>query len=90
MATPMTRYQPSPRCLPDRLAPIEYSPNDEIHRVGWAGELRFRGHKYRLSTALMHYNVAVRARVETDGVFDVFFAHHRCLRIDLRNPAQSS
>ena len=89
MATPITRYQPSPRSMPEKLAAVEYGPTDEIHRVGWAGELRFRGRKYRLSTALMHYEVAVRARAETDGVFDVFFAHHRCLRIDLRDTAQS-
>jgi len=89
MATPITRYSPSPRRMPEKLAPIEYSPDDEIHRVGWAGELRFRGNRYKLSNALMHYDVAVRANGQTDGVFDVYFAHHRCLRIDLRIPAQS-
>lgn len=89
MATPITRYQPSPRNLPEKLAPVEYGPSDAIHRVGWAGELRFRGRKYKVSNALMHYEVAVRARPEADGVFDVYFAHHRCLRIDLRDTAQS-
>jgi len=89
MATPITRYQPSPRSLPPTLPPIEYGSNDEVCRVGWAGELRFRGQRYRLSTALMHYDVAVRPDPQTDGVFEVFFAHHRCLSIDLRAPAQS-
>ncbi len=31
--------------------------------------------------------VAVRARDGQDGVFDVYFAHHHCLEIDLRQPA---
>lgn len=89
MATPITRYEPSPRTLPSSLPPIEYGSNDEVHRVGWAGALLFRGQRYRLSTALMHYDVAVRPDPDTDGLFDVFFAHHHCLSIDLRAPAQS-
>lgn len=86
MATPISRYQPSPRCLPDVLPEIEYGPDDEVQRVGWAGVMRFRGRKYKLSNALMHYDVALRPHPQTEGVYEVFFAHHRCLRIDLRNP----
>jgi hypothetical protein len=55
--------------------------------VGWFGELRFRGNSYKLSTALHGQAVAVRARDGQDGVFDVYFAHHHCLEIDLRPPA---
>jgi len=84
MATPMTRYAVSPRAFPATLPPIHYAPDDEVRRVGWCGELRFRGQRYKLSSALAHHDVAVRPRANEDGVFDVFFAHHRCLSIDLR------
>ena len=89
LATPITRYQPSPRAFPDQLPTIEYGADDQVLRVGWKGELRFRGRRYRLSTALDHQEVAVRPRHDNDGVFDVFFAHHRCLKIDLRDPSPS-
>lgn len=85
MATPITRYAPSNRAFPELLAPLEYGPGDEVSTVGWNGELKFRGQRYLLSSALHRYPVAIRARDAEDGVFDVFFAHHRCLAIDLRS-----
>lgn len=87
MQTPISRYRPSPRAFPDVLPPIEYGLDDEIIRVTWNGELRFRGQRYKLSSALNRHDVAVRPRPTEDGVFDVFFAHHRCFIIDL-NPAR--
>ena len=35
MATPITRYQPSPRNLPEKLAPVEYGP--VMRYIGWDG-----------------------------------------------------
>jgi transposase InsO family protein len=84
MATPITRYTPSTRAFPRQLPPLEYSPSDEVRTVGWNGALKFRGRRYQLSNALHRYPVAVRASAKEDGLFDVFFAHHRCLTIDLR------
>lgn len=83
LATPITRYRPSPVHLPGRLKEIEYAPQDEVRKVGWNGELRFKGQRYKLSNALQGYPVAIRARDAQDGVYDVFFAHHRCLKIDI-------
>lgn len=57
--------------------------------MGWVGELRFRGLKYKVSNALMYFGVAVCVPPESDVVSDVFFAHHCCLHIDLRTQAQS-
>ena len=84
MATPITRYAPSTRAFPRQLPPLEYSPGDEVRTVGWNGALKFRGRRYQLSNALHRYPVAVQASAKEDGLFDVFFAHHRCLTIDLR------
>lgn len=86
MQTPISRYRPSPRAFPEVLPAIEYGPDDEIVRVKWNGELRFRGRKFKLSNALHRHDVAIRPHPTEDGIFDVYFAHHRCLTIDLNQP----
>ena len=89
MQVPISRYRPSPRAFPEDLPAIDYGPDDDVVRVTWNGELRFRGQKYKVSSALHRHDVAIRPRANEDGIFDVFFAHHRCLTIDL-NPATAS
>lgn len=86
MATPISRYQPSPNFFPEKLPPIEYGPDDVVTRVTWNGELRFQGQKFKVSNALQHLDVGIRPRPDKDGVFDVYFAHHRCQTIDLCHP----
>jgi transposase InsO family protein len=90
LATPVSRYRISSRPFPEQMPAIEYAPDDQVQRVGWCGELRFRGVRYKLSSALSHRDVAIRPRSDQDGVFDVFFAHHRCLTIELRTTEQQS
>lgn len=75
--------------FPEHLAAVDYAEGDVVSCVGWNGDLRFRGRRYKLSNALHRQPVAVRARDDEDGMFDVFFAHHRCLAIDLRPPGVS-
>lgn len=86
MATPASRYRHSPRALPSTLPEPQYAPGDEIRQVGWFGELKFRERTYKLSKALHKQAVAVRERDGVEGLFDVYFAHHHCLEIDLRLP----
>ena len=86
-ATPITRYRPSVRALPDHLEQPQYASCDEVRTVGCNGELRFKGRRYKLSNALHRLSVGIRPRDGHDGCFDVFFAHHRCMTIDL-NEAQ--
>lgn len=89
MQTPISRYRPSPRAFPEILPPVEYGPDDHVVRVKWNGELSFRGQKFKVSSALHRHDVAIRPRPTEDGVFDVYFAHHRCLTIDL-NPSTAA
>lgn len=84
LATPVSRYRPSARRLPDRLRAVEYASDDEVRTVGSNGDLRFRGRRLKVSKALTSQKVAIRPRPQEDGFFDVFFAHHRCLTVDLR------
>jgi len=90
MQTPIQRYRPSRQAFPEVLPAIEYGPDDEVIRVKWNGELRFRGGQYKLSSALHRQDVAVRPHSTEDGIFEVFFVHHRCFTIDLRQDPQAS
>jgi transposase InsO family protein len=83
LQTPARRYEPSPRALPASLSPIEYPSEDAVVTVRWNGEVRFKGHKLRVSNALLKLPVAFRADPNSDGCFDAFFCHHHLLRVDL-------
>ncbi len=84
MATPSTRYRISPRAYPEQLPDIEYSPDDRVVIVKWGGEIKVQGQRFKLSNPLRGYPVAIRPEGKTDGLFDVFFIHHKLMQIDLR------
>lgn len=81
--TPAHRYQLSPRRMPACLAPIEYPSQDTVVTVKWNGEVRFKGHRLRVSNALLKLPVAFRADPNNDGCFEAFFCHHRLMHVDL-------
>lgn len=83
MQTPSQRYCMSPTPMPKVLAPIEYADHDQVVTVGWNGVTAFSGHKLHLSSALHRLPVAFRPDPEHDGCFDVFFSHHRFMRLDM-------
>ena len=90
MATPISRYQPSPRAYPERLPPIEYGDADVVLRVGINGEVRFKSQCFKVSNALAELPIALRACSETDGCYDVYFAHHRIDTINLKERGKRS
>lgn len=83
LATPDTRYRPSPRAYPEQLPGIEYGPDDLVCVPKENGHFRWRGRLFKVSNALKGLPIALRPRTQEDGVFDVFFCHHRCGQIDL-------
>jgi hypothetical protein len=87
MATPIKRYRPSPRTMPDHLPQPEYGPGDEVLKVNSNGLVHLRGHKLKLTSALKGMHVAARPKDDEDGVLDLFFCHQRVARVDL-NAAQ--
>jgi transposase InsO family protein len=90
MATPISRYRPSPRAYPERMPPIEYGDADAVVRVGLNGEVRFRSRRFKVSSALANLPIALRACPETDGCYDVYFLHHRIDTVDLKERSRSS
>jgi transposase InsO family protein len=83
LLTPAARYQISPRAYPQRLPDIEYADADTVAVVKHNGEVSFRGHKLRVSSALLKLPIAFKPDANHDGTFDVFFCHHRFMRVDL-------
>ena len=83
MATPATRYSPSPRSMPSQLPELEYGPDDIVRRVGKGGRISLHGHTLRVGKALVGQDVALRPRAHCDGLFDVYFCHQRITAIDL-------
>ena len=83
LETPAKRYRASPINYPVALFPIEYSSEDTVAVVKWNGEVNFKGFKLKVSNALLKLPVAFRADPQHDGCYDVFFCHHRFMRVDL-------
>ena len=89
MQTPVERYKPSLRPMPDQLPPIEYGPDDEVRNVQACGIVKFKGRRLRTSYALHGEPVAMRPSEAGDGVYDVYYCHQKVDRFDL-NSVQSS
>lgn len=84
LAVPASRYRPSPRCFPEVLPTIDYAPDDYTARVMTNGIVHLLGHTLKVSNALHGHLIAARPHHDQDGLFDLFFAHHRLTTIDLR------
>ena len=83
LATPISRYAPSPRSFPETLPPIEYGDGDLVRKVHAEGWVNFKGHAFKVGRALRGYPVALRPTVP-DGVWGVRFLTHPIATVDLR------
>src|SRR5260370_931080 len=60
LATPVSRYRPSPIPFPESLPPIEYPDDLEVRKVQAEGWFSYRGKAFRVSNALRGYPIALR------------------------------
>lgn len=86
LAPPASRYRVSERAFPESLPAIEYGPDDQVRKVNRAGQVCFRGRRFRVGEAFADEPVALR-RTLIDGVLDVHYCFAKIGRIDLRAPA---
>ena len=86
LATPLSRYAPSPRCFPETLPPIEYGDGDLVRKVMAEGWVSFKGYAFKVGRALRGYPVALRPTRE-EGVWGVWFMTNPIVEVDLRGPA---
>lgn len=84
MVVPSKRYRPSPRPFPEVLPAIEYSPHDHVVMVQCNGVVKFKGQTLKVSNALRGKHIAFRSDDAQEGVYTLYFAHHRLTQIDLR------
>jgi transposase InsO family protein len=91
LATPASRYQPSPRAFAGTLPPVEYddlaAQGGAIRQIKSKGELTFRNRFYYVGSAFKGLCVALRPTTR-DGIMSVHFAAFELGLIDLRsNPS---
>jgi transposase InsO family protein len=82
-ATPISRYRPSPRSLPETLPPIEYTSGVEVRTVREKGVITFRGQTWLIGRAFASLPIGLRPSAQADGQWDVLFSFHTLGRIDL-------
>lgn len=85
MAVPASRYQVSNRSFPEQLPPLEYGTIDQVRKVQTDGKISFRHREFKLGKAFRGNQVAVRPTT-ADGIYDVHFASHKIITIDLNKP----
>jgi transposase InsO family protein len=83
LATPISRYRPSLRRLPEPLEPFDYGAGAILRRVDDDGWLSFRGRPCKLGRAFINRQVAIQPTI-TDGCFDAMFCGHKVATFDLR------
>jgi transposase InsO family protein len=82
MATPASRWQPSSRAYNPHPRAWEYDSHLEVRRLGIAGDLSWRGHKWEISRALAHEWIGIADLGERA---EVFFCSTPIRELDLRS-----
>lgn len=83
MDTPASRYRSSPRPLPKRLPPIEYSDSMLVRRVQQKGIIDFQGHQLLIGRAFTGHPVGLAAGDE-QGLWKAYFCQFVIADFDLR------
>lgn len=83
MEVPASRYQSSPRPMPQRVRIVHYAAGEVVRRVQQGGRLSFRGRTYRVPKAFRGCDVALRP-TQLNGELGVYFGRHRIGTIDLK------
>jgi transposase InsO family protein len=87
LATPASRYQPSPRPFAEDPPPPDYGPGAIVRRVQGDGTLSYRGRAYRVGKGLRGQPVALRPTAE-DGLLALYLGPARIGQLDLRSGAE--
>jgi len=86
--TPVRHYRPSPRSLPPSLPALDYACGSLVRVVRPNGGLTFHGQTWYIGRAFAGLPVGLRPSPQTDGQWEVWFAHHRLGLINLHSTAQ--
>ena len=85
MQVPASRYQPSPRAMPDTLPEVEYDSDEITRKVDRTNaHISVNGRKWKLPKAFRGETVALRPR-QPDGLLAVCFGANQIATIDLND-----
>ncbi|MDX1449043.1 MAG: IS481 family transposase [Acidimicrobiia bacterium] len=79
---PADRYRPSPRSLPDQVAPHRYPDHWHTRKVDTSARISFLGRRVRTGRAFKGRHVAVAPTTDPD-VFHIYYRHHHIRTINL-------
>jgi transposase InsO family protein len=85
-ATPVSRYQPSPRRRAAVLPPLEYATEYRVQRVRTSGVITFAAQSWQIGRAFAGLPIGLRPSAQADGQWEVWFGQHRLGLIDLTLP----
>jgi transposase InsO family protein len=83
LETPSTRYRVSEREFHEQTGAFEYSDRYEVRKTNRSGQLKFRGHAYRISEAFIDEPIGLSPTSE-DGLWDVWYCRFVVGRLDER------
>lgn len=83
MDVPASRYRPSLRSMPDRLAEIDYDEGEILRRVSETkSAISFKGRSWHVPQAFRGQRLAIRPQSQ-DGQYGIFFGSHHVATLDL-------
>jgi transposase InsO family protein len=84
---PIDRYRPSQRSFPNVLPPVEdaYSPDDLILVLDIYGRVQAFEYGFTVSATLAGQPIAARPLPGKDGIYDLYYCHHRLMRVSLHD-----
>ena len=83
---PASRYRPSPRAMPERLAQVAYDERETVRTVGTTkAYVSFKGRHWKVPKAFRGERLAIRA-LPADGRYGIFFGAQQIAEIDLTAP----
>jgi transposase InsO family protein len=80
--TPASRYQPSPRAMPQRIEPVDYPDGYQVRMVDSAARINFNSQRFKIGTPFIGRPVGIVATT-TDGTYDVVYRHQAISTINL-------
>jgi transposase InsO family protein len=83
LATPATRYAPSPRRFPETLPELAYGAGDAVRAVNGCGFVNFGKRRYFLGEGFAGQRVGLRPTAD-DGVLGVYYGRFEVGRLDER------
>ena len=89
LATPMTRWRPSPRAYQANPPAPQYLSSDAVRKVDSGGKLSFHGRSHKIGQAFAGQKVALR-QSDCDGVMKVLLGEQEIGQLNLRSSASAA